>query len=193
MWHDSSGRQPSFVIVVVAAAVALLQAYEYIFPLGHGWVYDYGAGLETIPVHFALFDQHAMGGALAPFVAGGADRLSFFGNADSPLLLSTWLFAFFAPPLANGIHMFLQCFVGSVFAGLLCRDRLKLSVPISTAAAIVYASFSYPVFGFLFNAATIPFFAWFLTVPQTRSWVSLLLVGFGASLLTSLSQGFPFI
>jgi hypothetical protein len=41
---------------------------------------------------------------------------------------------------------------------------------ISVAAGIAYASFSYPVFGFLFNAALMPFFAWFLTVPHTRSW-----------------------
>jgi hypothetical protein len=96
--------------------------------------------------------------------------LSFFGSADSPLILSTWLFAFFSPAIANGIHMFLQCFVGSVFAGLLCRDRLKLGTPISAGATIAYASFSYSVFGFLFNA-------------HTRAWTSLLLIGFGASLL----------
>jgi hypothetical protein len=188
-----SSRRPLFVIIASAAAVALAQAYEYIFPLGHGWAYDYGAGLETIPVHFALVNQHAMGAPLVPFVAGGIDRLSFFGSADSPLILSTWLFAFFAPPTANGIHMFLQSFIGSAFAGLLCRDRLKLGMSISAVAAIAYASFSYPVFGFLFNAALIPFFAWFLTVPHTRSWPTLLLVGLGASLLTSVSQGFPFI
>ena len=191
--ETSSGGQPLFVIIAVAAAVTLAQAYEYIFPLGHGWTYDYGAGLETIPVHFALVDQHAIGDPLAPFVAGGIDRLSFFGSADSALILSTWLFAFFSPPTANGIHMFLQSFVGSVFAGLLCRDRLKLGMAISAVAAITYASFSYPVFGFLFNAALIPFFAWFLTVPHTRSLPALVLVGLGASLLTSVSQGFPFI
>jgi hypothetical protein len=189
----SYGREPLFVIIAVAAVIALAQAYEYIFPLGHGWVYDYGAGLETIPVHFALVNQHAMGAPLVAFVAGGVDRLSFFGSADSPLVLSTWLFAFFSPPTANGIHMFLQSFIGSVFAGLLCRDRLKLGMSVSAVAAIAYASFSYPVFGFLFNAALIPFFAWFLTVPHTRSWPALLLVGFGASLVTSVSQGFPFI
>jgi hypothetical protein len=193
MWRDVYGPRPSLMIVLVAAAVALIQAYEYIFPLGHGWVYDYGAGLETIPVHFALVNQHAMGALLAPFVAGGVDRLSFFGSADSPLILSTWLFAFFSPPTANGIHIFLQSFIGSVFAGLLCRDRLKLRMSISAVAAIAYASFSYPVFGFLFNAALIPFFAWVLTVPHARSWPALLLIGFGASLLTSASQGFPFI
>jgi hypothetical protein len=185
--------QPTLFIIALAAVMALAQAYEYIFPLGHGWVYDYGAGLETIPVHFALVNQNVMGAPLLPFVAGGVDRLSFFGSADSPLILSTWLFAFLSIPIANGIHMFLQCFVGSAFAGFLCRDRLKLETPISAVAAIAYASFSYPVFGFLFNAALIPFFAWFLTVPHARSWASLLLVGFAASLLTSLSQGFPFI
>jgi hypothetical protein len=193
MWRDVYAPRHSLMIVLIAAALALMQAYEYIFPLGHGWVYDYGAGLETIPVHFALVNQHAMGAPLVPFVAGGVDRLSFFGSADSPLILSAWLFAFFSPPTANGVHMFLQSFIGSVFAGLLCRDRLKFGMPISAVAAIAYVSFSYPVFGFLFNAALIPFFAWFLTVPHTRSWAALLLVGFGASLLTSLSQGFPFI
>ena len=47
--------------MLVAAGAALTQAYEYIFPLGHGWVYDYGAGLETIPVHVALVNQQALG------------------------------------------------------------------------------------------------------------------------------------
>ena len=117
------------------------QAYEYIFPLGHGWVYDYGAGLETIPVHVALVNQQALGASLAPFVAAGVDRLSFFGNADSPLILSTWLFAFLSPPVANGIHMMLQSFVGSMFAGLLCHDRLKLGMPISAVAVVTYVSF----------------------------------------------------
>jgi hypothetical protein len=192
--EDISSHKQSFLVIAAAAAtVALAQAYEYIFPLGRAWVYDYGAGLETIPVHVALVKEHVLGALLAPFVAGGVDRLSFFGSADSPLILSTWLFAFFTPPIANGLHMFLQCFVGNVFAGLLCRDRLQLGTPISIVAAILYGSFSYPVFGFLFNAALIPFFAWFLTVPQTRGWGALLLVGFAASLLTSLSQGFPFI
>ena len=62
--------------MLVAAGAALTQAYEYIFPLGHGWVYDYGAGLETIPVHVALVNQQALGSSLAPFVAAGVDRLS---------------------------------------------------------------------------------------------------------------------
>ena len=193
MWRDVYRWKPSWVIMLVAAGAALTQAYEYIFPLGHGWVYDYGAGLETIPVHVALVNQHALGSSLAPFVAAGVDRLSFFGNADSPLILSTWLFAFLSPPVANGIHMMLQSFVGSMFAGLLCHDRLKLGMPISAVAVVTYVSFSYPVFGFLFNAASIPFFAWLLTVPQTRSWPTLLLVGLAATFLTSLSQGFPFI
>ena len=82
VWRDVNRWKPFSVIVLVAAASALTQAYEYIFPLGHGWAYDYGAGLETIPVHVALVNQHALGSSLAPFVAGGIDRLSFFGNAD---------------------------------------------------------------------------------------------------------------
>jgi hypothetical protein len=192
-WRVSYDGLRRVMIVAVAAAVAFVQAYEYLFPLGYGWIYDYGAGLETIPVHRALVSQQVMGGLLAPFVAGGVDRLSFFGNADSPLLFSTWLFVFFSPPIATGVHMFLQCFVGSVWAGLLCRDRLKLGASISAVAAILYASFSYPVFGFLFNAALIPFLAWFLTVPRARSVGLLVLVGLGASFLTSLSQGFPFM
>src|SRR5262245_33226403 len=83
--------QARLMIVASAAAVAFAQACEYIFPLGHGWAYDYGAALETIPTHFTLANQHAIGALLAPFVAGGVDRLSFFGSADSPLILSTWL------------------------------------------------------------------------------------------------------
>src|SRR5260370_1711414 len=90
-------------MIAVAAAVTLAQAYEYIFRVGHGWSCEYGAGLETIPVHFALVNDQAIGDPLAPFVAGGIDRLSFFGSADSALILSTWLFAFFSPPTATKI------------------------------------------------------------------------------------------
>lgn len=193
MSRTNSCQQSSIIILFVAAASVFGQAYEYIFPLGRGWVYDYGAGLETIPVHIALVNQHALGGSLAPFVAGGVDRLSFFGNADSPLLLSTWLLAFLSPAVANGFHMLLQGFIGSAFTGLLCHDRFKLGTPISAVATVAYTSFTYPVFGFLFNSALVPFFAWFLTVPYARSWGVLLLIGFAASCLTSLSQGFPFI
>src|SRR5260370_11839025 len=90
-------------MIAVAAAVTLAQAYEYIFPVGHGWKSGDGVGIETIPVHFALVNQHAIGDPFAPFVAGGIDRLSFFGSADSALILSTWLFAFFSPPTATKI------------------------------------------------------------------------------------------
>jgi hypothetical protein len=139
------------VIIAVAAAVALVQAYEYIFPLSRD---DPGA----LCTRRSACDESSVGP-----IRGGVDRLSFFGSADSPLVLSTWLFALVSPPTADGIHMFLQCFVGSVFAWLLGRDRLRLGTWISAVAAIAHASFSYPVFGFLFNAALIPFFAWFLT------------------------------
>jgi len=193
MSRTASCWQPLFIVLFAAAASAFGQAYEYIFPLGRGWIYDYGAGLETIPVHIALVNQHALGSSLAPFVAGGVDRLSFFGNADSPLLLSTWLLAFLSPPVANGFHMLLQDFIGSAFTGLLCKDRFKLGMPISAVAAVAYTSFTYPVFGFLFNAALIPFFAWYLTAPHTRSLIALFFIGLGTSCLTSLSQGFPFI
>jgi hypothetical protein len=64
--ETSSGSQPLFVIIAVAAAVTLAQAYEYIFPLGHGWTYDYGAGLETIPVHFALVQSTCDRGSIGP-------------------------------------------------------------------------------------------------------------------------------
>src|SRR5258708_38909524 len=60
------------------------------------------AGLTTTELASRQFqctllssNQHAIGDPLAPFVAGGIDRLSFFGSADSALILSRWLFAFF--------------------------------------------------------------------------------------------------
>ena len=99
------------MIIAVAAAVALVQAYEYIFPLSRD---DPGA----LCTRRSACDESSVGP-----IRGGVDRLSFFGSADSPLVLSTWLFALVSPPTANGIHMFLQCFVGSVFAWLLGRDR----------------------------------------------------------------------
>ena len=103
--------------MLVAAGAALTQAYEYIFPLGHGWFYDYGAGLETIPVHVALVNQRTR--LSSPVRRCGSGSLSFFGNADSPLILSTWLFAFLSPPSQMASYDAAK-FVGSMFAGLLC-------------------------------------------------------------------------
>jgi hypothetical protein len=82
MWRDVHGRQPSFM--VVAAAAAWLQVYEYIFPLGHGWVYDYGAALETIPIHIAPVNQHAIGASLAPFVAAESIGCPFLAVPTHP-------------------------------------------------------------------------------------------------------------
>ena len=130
---------------------------------------------------------------LSPVRRCGSGSVVFLRQRRFAADLEHWLFAFLSPPVANGIHMMLQSFVGSMFAGLLCHDRLKLGMPVSAVAVVTYVLFSYPVFGFLFNAASIPFFAWLLTVPQTRSWPTLLLVGLAATFLTSLSQGFPFI
>lgn len=74
------------------------------------WIYGYGAGLETIPAHLALVRDGRNFSLWAPFVAGGVDRLSFWGNAD-PLNIEPLLFWLFPVWLANGLHRFLQYFV----------------------------------------------------------------------------------
>jgi hypothetical protein len=180
-------------VILISAAFVLLQCWEYIFPLGRGWIYDYGAGLETIPTHLALVRQQALGSLWAAFVAGGVDRLSFFGNADSPWLLDTWLFLAFSPATASGLHMFLQIWLGAVFTGIYCHSKLRLNFALTVFSALIYAAFSYPVFGHLFNSAVIPLLACILTSPRNRKWPILLLSGLLTSLVTSLSQGFPFI
>jgi hypothetical protein len=55
VWRDVYRWKPSAVIVLVAAAAALTQANEYMAWMGLRLC----AGLETIPVHFALVNQHA--------------------------------------------------------------------------------------------------------------------------------------
>jgi hypothetical protein len=179
-------------IILAGAIFALLQSWEYIFPLGQGWIYDYGAGLETVPVHLALAQQ-SLDSLWTTFVAGGVDRLSFFGNADSPWLLSTWLFAVLSPATASGLQMFLQVGLGAIFTGLYCRSKLQTTPAMSMFCATLYAAFSYPVFGHLFNSTVIPILACVMTWPRSRNWLALFACGFITSLLTSLSQGFPFI
>jgi hypothetical protein len=180
-------------IIVAGATFALLQSWEYIFPLGRGWIYDYGGGLETVPVHLALAQRQALDSLWTTFVAGGVDRLSFFGNADSPWLLSTWLFAILSPATASGLQMLLQIGLGAIFTGLYCRNKLQTTPVLSMFCATLYAVFSYPVFGHLFNSTVIPFLAYVMTWPRGRNWQVLLACGLTTSLLTSLSQGFPFI
>jgi hypothetical protein len=68
--------------LLIALAGAVLFTCES-WALGpFSWIYAYGAGLEVIPSHLALSKPGQNFSLWAPFIAGGLDRLSFFGNAD---------------------------------------------------------------------------------------------------------------
>ncbi len=76
----------------------------------YSWMYGYGSGLETIPAHLALTYEGRNFSLWAPFVAGGVDRLSFWGNAD-PFNIEPLLFWLFPTWAANGLHRYLQYFI----------------------------------------------------------------------------------
>ncbi|WP_454645552.1 hypothetical protein [Bradyrhizobium liaoningense] len=95
-------------------AAALCSCESWIFR-SLSWIYGYGSGLETIPAYLAL-DSHDRNFLLwSPFVAGGIDRLAFWGNAD-PISIEPLLFKLLPVCLANSLHRSLQYFVAVFFS-----------------------------------------------------------------------------
>src|SRR3954471_3031758 len=78
--------------IIFAAILAALFSFEsWAFgPLS--WMYGYGSGLETISAYLALATDDRNFSLWAPFVAGGVDRLAFWGNAD-PVGIEMLLFS----------------------------------------------------------------------------------------------------
>ena len=170
----------------VALAASVFLSFEY---WGFGqlsWMYGYGAGLETIPVHKGLYETHSAFSFWAPFIAGGVDRLSFWGNAD-PFNLETLFIALSPIWLANGLHLFLQRLIAMYFTMRVCREQLGLEDHWVLFAGLTYGAFTYPVFGYMFAEAGVPLLLWLLPHLSQRShaylWASV--VGLAFSTLTT--------
>ena len=178
-------------IALIGAIVFSLESWV----LGpQSWMYGYGAGLETLPTHLALSYDSRLFSFWAPFVAGGVDRLSFWGNAD-PLNIE-WLFISAFPVwLANGLHRMLQYFIAIYFTSRVCLDQLKLGKEWACLAGLLHASLSYFTFGEMLAFPGVPLLIWVLGWLRQSKWGLRLAApsGLAFSMLTSFTHSDPYL
>lgn len=183
---QTTDRRREIWVAVVAAALLSLESWV-LGPLS--WIYGYGSGLETIPALKALaFDGRNLS-LWSPFVAGGIDRLAFWGNAN-PFGPEYLLFSTLPAWLANGLHRFLQYFVAVYFAGRVADEQLGLKAGWSSLAGIMYGCFSYFTVGALFTLPGVPVMLWLLwrSVGERGNYAK----AAGSALLLSLATTFTF-
>ncbi len=178
--------------------VALLGAAAFSFEswaLGpYSWMYAYGAGVETIPLHLALHYDDRLFSPWAPFIAGGLDRYAFAGGAD-PLNWETVFIALFPPWLANGLHRFVQYFIAIFFTEMLCHRQLGLERGYSLLGGVLYACFSYFTFGEMLGIPALPLFLLLMQALRERSksmWLPLL-TGLAFSTFTTFPHTLPYL
>jgi len=180
--------------VWLALATAFWLSLEYVALGPFSWMYGYSAGLETIPVYLGLAKSGSTFSLWAPFLAGGLDRLSFWGSAD-PLNLEPILFPVLPPWLANGVHMFVQRFVAIYFTARVCDEDLGLDRTRSTLAGVLHGCFSYFTAGEMMALPAVPLLVWGLRrMPNFRRWgILAVLAGVGFSVFTSFTQSLPYL
>ena len=179
-------RRREIWLAFAAAALFTLESWV-LGPLS--WIYGYGSGLETIPALKALsFDGRNLS-LWSPFVAGGIDRLAFWGNAN-PFGPEYLLFSTLPAWLANGLHRFLQYFVAVYFAGRVSDEQLGLKGAWISLAGIMYGCFSYFTVGALFTLPGVPVMLLLLwrSVGKHGSYVKAV----GSALLLSFATTFTF-
>lgn len=155
----SAGLRHEMTIAAIAAALFSLESWA-LGPLS--WIYGYGSGLETIPALKALsFDGRNLS-LWSPFVAGGIDRLAFWGNAN-PFGPEYLLFSSLPAWLANGLHRFLQYFVAVFFTIRIAHEQLGLKDNWAILAGVLFGCFSYFTVGALFTLPGIPAMLWLLS------------------------------
>ena len=179
--------------LLVALTTATWLSLEYIALGSYSWMYGYGGTLETIPVHLALAKSNTFS-LWAPFVAGGVDRLSFWGNAD-PLNLEPLLFSILPTWLANGLHVFLQRFVAIYFTARVCQEQLGMNRGWSALAGVFHGCFSYFTVGDMMAISGVPFLIWGLYwIHRSRRPIFWgLLAGAGFSVFTSFTHSVPYL
>jgi hypothetical protein len=180
-------------IIFAACIAALCSCESWAFgPLS--WIYGYGSGLETIPAYLALGADHRNFSLWSPFVAGGIDRLAFWGNAD-PISIELLLFKILPVWLANGLHRFLQYFVAVFFAARVGKEQLGLDWRWSAFLGLLHGCFAYQTAGALLTIAGVPLLVWLLhriTAPD-RSWIPAALGGLLFSLCTTFTFSDPYL
>jgi hypothetical protein len=188
--HDDDGLR--WQLCLVLAAAVLFSCDSWI--LGpFSWIYAYGEGIETLPAHLALSKPGQNFSLWAPFIAGGVDRLSFWGNADpfnvEPLmihLLPIWA--------ANGLHRFLQYFITIFFTARVVQEQFRLGWRWGMLAGLMHAAFAYFSFGELFAFPGVPLLVWTLMRVMDRwpLWLACV-AGLLFSTLTTFSQSDPYL
>ncbi|MCE7527858.1 DUF6044 family protein [Polynucleobacter sp. IMCC 30228] len=180
--------------LLFSTLIAFLFSFEswLLGPLS--WMYGYGSGLETIPALKALSFEDRNLSLWSPFVAGGLDRLAFWGNAN-PYGPEYFLFKFLPAWLANGMHRFLQYFVASYFAIKVAKEQLKLEESWAFLVALLFASFSFYTVGALFTLPGIPLILWLLdhSIHGTKKYFKCFLSALLISFTTTFTFGVPYI
>lgn len=180
--------------LLVALVVAALFSAES-WALGPlSWIYGYGSGLETIPALKALAFDGRNFSLWSPFVAGGVDRLAFWGNAN-PIGPEYLFFSTLPTWLANGLHRFLQYFIAVFFAGRVADEQLGLKGWWGSLAGIMFGCFSYFTVGALFTLPGVPMMLWLVwhSVGDTGSYGKAIGSAFLLSFATTFTFGVPYL
>jgi uncharacterized protein DUF6044 len=188
---DRQGLQKHLVFALVVAALCSCESWAF---GSLSWIYGYGSGLETIPAYLALDTNDRNFSLWSPFVAGGIDRLAFWGNAD-PVSIELLLFKLLPVWLANGLHRFLQYFVAVFFAARVGKEELGLDWRWSAFLGLLHGCFAYQTTGALLTIAGVPLLVWLLrriTAPN-RSWVAAIVAGVLFSLCTTFTFSDPYL
>ncbi|MEH2483554.1 hypothetical protein V1282_006911 [Nitrobacteraceae bacterium AZCC 2146] len=189
--EDRRGLQRHVVFALIVAALCSCESWMF---GSLSWVYGYGSGLETIPAYLALDSNDRNFSLWSPFVAGGIDRLAFWGNAD-PISIELLLFKLLPIWLANGLHRFLQYFVAVFFATRVGKEQLGLDWRWSAFLGLLHGAFAYQTTGALLTIAGVPLLVWLLdrvTAPN-RSWIAAVVAGALFSLCTTFTFSDPYL
>lgn len=180
-----------FLFALVGAAAFTFESWAF---GPYSWMYGYGAGLEAIPAHLALSYNDRNFAFWSPFIAGGLDRLSFWGNAD-PTNIEPLLIALLPTWLANGAHRFLQYFVAIFFTARVCAEQLKLDHRWSAVAGYLHGCFAYFTFGEMLAFPGVPLLLWVLDRLRNRGTGTFvaLLAGAAFSCLTTFTHSDPYL
>jgi hypothetical protein len=188
---DRKGLRDHVIFAVIVAALCSCESWAF---GSLSWIYGYGSGLETIPAYLALAADDRNFSLWSPFVAGGIDRLAFWGNAD-PISIELLLFKVLPVWLANGLHRFLQYFVTVFFAARVGKEELGLDWRWSAFLGLLHACFAYQTTGALLTIAGVPLLIWLLhrVAAPNRSWIAAVVSGLLFSLCTTFTFSDPYL
>lgn len=188
---DCAGLRRHVIFAYLMAAIFSCESWAF---GSLSWIYGYGSGLETIPAYRALGFSDRNFSLWSPFVAGGIDRLAFWGNAD-PISIELLLFNVLPVWLANGVHRFLQYFVAIFFAARVGKEELGLDWRWSAFLGMLHACFAYQTTGALLTIAGVPLLIWLLhrLAAPGRSWIAAVVSGVLFSLCTTFTFSDPYL